>query len=91
MMEASAIIQNAHGIHCRPSALIIKETAYYDGEIEVGAESGKTNLKSVIGLIGLGLEQGTQITIHVSGPDEAMFCQRLVELFERHFDFPQKV
>lgn len=41
-------------------------------------------------LIGLGLEEGTEIVVRVEGPDEEDQCRRLVELFETHFDFPHR-
>ncbi len=50
-----------------------------------------TDLRSVIGLIGLGLTQGLEVTIHVDGPDETAMADSLYELFERRFDFPPKV
>jgi len=88
MVEAQAVIRNEAGIHCRPSAVIIKEASSYDGHIQVSAPSGKCDLTSTLELIMLGLEKGTKITIQVEGPDEKEFCRRLVELFETRFDFP---
>jgi phosphocarrier protein HPr len=90
MVEKTATIQNANGIHCRPSAVIIKEAQDYAGEITIIAESGETDLRSVISLLCLGRSEGTTITIRVSGPDEAAFCARLVVLFETLFDFPPR-
>lgn len=90
MVEMSATIRNAAGIHCRPSACIVKATASYPGEITIIAPSGECDPRSIMALIGLGLEPGTPITIRVDGPDEEDQCRRLVELFETHFDFPQR-
>jgi hypothetical protein len=44
----------------------------------------------VMSLLALGLHQGTDLTIRVSGPDEQTFCRKLVELFQTHFDFPPR-
>ena len=90
MFEARAIIQNEAGIHCRPSAVLVKTGAAYAGEILVTAESGTCTLTSALECIMLGLEKGAEVTIQVSGPDEEAFCNKLVELFETHFDFPAK-
>lgn len=90
MFEAKAIVQNDAGIHCRPSAILVNKGSAYPGEILVAAESGTSDLTSALGLIMLGLEKGTEITIQVTGPDEEAFCNKLVELFEFHFDFPPK-
>ena len=90
MVELPAIIRNSAGIHCRPSAVIIKEAMNYPGVIRVTANSRESDLRSVMSLLALGLHQGTDITIRVSGPDEQEFCRKLVDLFQTHFDFPPR-
>lgn len=90
MVRKQADIKNSMGIHCRPSAVILNAASEYDGECRVLAESGETNLCSVMGLLSLGLQQGDAITIEVEGPDEDAFCEQLVQLFETHFDFPPR-
>ncbi len=88
MFEAKAIVQNEAGIHCRPSAILVKEGGVYPGEILVTAESGSCTLTSALQCIVLGLEKGAEVVIQVTGPDEEVFCKKLVDLFEYHFDFP---
>ena len=90
IVELRATVQNAHGIHCRPSAVIIREAAGYPGEICVTAGSRKCDLRSVMSLIALGLQQGADVSIRVSGPEAEQLCRRLVGLFEKHFDFPPR-
>jgi len=90
MVEAKAVIKNEAGIHCRPSAILVREGCAYEGEILVAAESGTCTLTSALELIMLGLEKGTEVAIQVSGPDEEGELKKLVELFETHFDFPPR-
>lgn len=86
--EATATIQNADGIHCRPSVLIIKAVEDYEGEITVCNEIHSTDLRSVMSLMTLGLRPGDSVSVQVTGPDAESMCRRIVELFETHFDFP---
>mgnify|MGYP000485669956 CR=1 FL=1 len=88
MFEAKATVKNEAGIHCRPSAILVKEGCSYSGEILVTAESGSCSLTSALELIMMGLEPQAEVTIQVTGPDEEAYCKKLVELFETHFDFP---
>ena len=88
MFETTAVIQNEAGIHCRPSAILIREGSVYPGEILVTAPSGTCSLTSALECIMLGMEQGTEVTIQVTGPNEEVFARKLAELFETHFDFP---
>jgi len=90
MVETTAVIQNEAGIHCRPSAILVKAGCAYEGKILVQAESGTCNLTSALELIMLGLEQGAAIRIQVSGPNEEEEARKLAELFETHFDFPPR-
>lgn len=90
MFVAMAVVKNEAGIHCRPSAILVKEGIAYPGEILVTARNGSSNLKSVLELIVLGLEQGANVKIEVTGPDEITFGHKLVALFETYFDFPPR-
>ena len=90
MIEKAAVIQNRHGIHCRPSALIIKSLGDYDGTVEICSETGTVDCRSIMGLLTLGLEYKACITLRVSGPDEEETCERLAVLFETEFDFPPR-
>ncbi|MFH0953595.1 MAG: HPr family phosphocarrier protein [Verrucomicrobiota bacterium] len=88
--ELPATVQNAMGIHCRPSAVIIKEAAGYPGQIRVSAGQRECDPRSVMHLMALGLPQGAEVTIRVTGPDAENFCRKMVGLFEKHFDFPPR-
>jgi phosphocarrier protein HPr len=88
MIEKTATVRNPQGIHCRPSAAIVKEVWHYTGRIQVVADSGESDLRSLFTLVSLALEEGAMVRIRVSGPSEEEFCNQLVELFERRFDFP---
>ena len=91
MIEINATIKNSAGIHCRPSAMIIKAAAPYTGTIQVESpRHGSCTLRSVLDLISMGLERGAQIVVRVEGPDEEAFCRKLADLFETEFDFPPK-
>ncbi len=90
MVELPATVSNSAGIHCRPSAIIIKEVMHYPGSIRVTANSRESDLRSVMSLLALGLHQGSVLSIRVSGPDELAMCKKLVDLFQTHFDFPPR-
>jgi len=87
MIQIQATIQNEHGIHCRPTALIIRSIGNYDGRIDIICGCERSNPRSMLGLMSLGLSKGVDIVIEVEGPDEETMAARLKELFETHFDF----
>ena len=88
MQIREATIANAQGIHCRPSALIVKEFQGYPGAIRITNGRGSCDVSSVMQLLSLEMHQGSQVKIEVMGENEAATADRLVELFQTHFDFP---
>lgn len=88
MVEVKAVVKNAAGIHCRPTAVITQAASGVKSKITVSAPVGTCEVGSALELLMLGLEQGTQITIQASGPDEAEAAEKFKELFETEFDFP---
>ena len=88
MQIRQAIIANSQGIHCRPSAVIVKEFQGYPGRVRISNGNGACDVTSVMQLLSLELHQGCEIKIEVMGADEAARADRLVELFQTHFDFP---
>lgn len=88
MVEKTATIRNDQGIHCRPSAKIVTEAMSLSCEIRVFADAGEADLRSLLSLVSLGLQAGSTVRVRVTGENEESVCDRFVELFETHFDFP---
>jgi phosphocarrier protein HPr len=88
MQTRQAIIANSAGIHCRPSALIVKEFQGYSGRIQIANGNGSCDVSSVMQLLSLELSKGSEVKIEVVGPNEEATADRLVELLQTHFDFP---
>ena len=87
--RAKAVIRNSAGIHCRPTAVIVKTAREFNDEITIRNQEGNTaNPCSAIEILGLGLDQGAEAEIEVTGPTAEECCQRLVEVLEREYDFP---
>ncbi len=85
-----AVIKNRAGIHCRPTAVIVKEARNFDDEIMVHAGDQSGDAKSAIELLSMGLEEGATVEIRSSGPTASASVARMVELFETEFDFPPR-
>jgi len=88
MTEIKATIQNEAGIHCRPTAEIVKAAAEYDGIVTMTSEKGSCKLGSALELLMLGLERNTEIILRVEGPHEETVAEQFKTLFETQFDFP---
>lgn len=88
MTSRQAYITNRYGIHCRPSAIIVKEARKYDARISIIDHNGReADAKNALGLIGLGIVYGETVTIEVEGENEEALCDQMVKLLETNFDF----
>ena len=90
MQIRQAIIANSQGIHCRPSAVIVKEFMGYPGTIRISNDHGSCDVSSVMQLLSLEMHQGDRVTVEVTGANEAAAADRLVELLQTRFDFPPR-
>ena len=89
MLEKKIVIRNAAGIHCRPSSVIISEKEKFSGvSFRVTGENGTTDLSGILELLALGLQCGDEVTLQVSGGNEAEALETMSALFEKEFDFP---
>lgn len=89
MIKTSATINNAKGIHVRPSGLIFKAILGYTGEIIVTKDGDATQIQDIISILTLGLQKDQDIEISVDGADEEEMLNRLKDLFEKNFEFEE--
>lgn len=85
MYAQEVAILNALGFHVRPAQLFVEKAGEFTAQITVRTESGSVDAKSILGLMALGLEKGTKITIEANGTDEKEAVKALVELVESKF------
>ena len=63
------VVQNKQGLHARPAALFVQVANKFDARITVRREEEEVNGKSIMGILMLGAEKGTEITIQADGED----------------------
>ena len=90
MATGKARVKNPAGIHVRPSGVISEAFSRYPGKIILTAKGLETELRSVLGLIALGLQENDTVAVSVEGPGDETVCAELIVLLEKRFDFPPK-
>ncbi|MGL4949775.1 MAG: HPr family phosphocarrier protein [Anaeroplasmataceae bacterium] len=65
------------GIHARPATLLVNEAVKYESEIDIIFNGKKINLKSIMGIMSLGIYNGEHITISCCGIDEQKASEEL--------------
>ncbi len=85
MVERSVQVQNAHGIHARPAAEIVKVAARFRSAITLVRDDLEVNGKSIMGVMMMAAECGATIVIRAVGDDEAAAADALVALVHTKF------
>jgi phosphocarrier protein HPr len=71
------------GIHARPATLLVQTASKYDSDINLEYKGKKVNLKSIMGVMSLGIGKGAEITISAEGKDEQLALDSLKETLNK--------
>jgi phosphocarrier protein HPr len=71
------------GIHARPATLLVQTASKFDSEINLEYKGRKVNLKSIMGVMSLGIGQGADISINAEGSDSEEAIRSLGELLKK--------
>jgi phosphocarrier protein len=88
MIEKTVQIKNKAGLHTRPAATVVKLAAKYKCDFYLSKDGLNINGKSIIGVMTLAAEMGSEITLTFDGPDEQDAANEIVDFFNRGFDEP---
>jgi phosphocarrier protein len=79
-LRRTVTITNPQGLHMRPITAFVEMASRFQSQVFLSKEPGqRINGKSPLALLGLAAEQGTQLTLEISGPDEQAALEALVE------------
>lgn len=82
MYTQEVTINNEVGLHARPATYFIRKANEFKSGIWVEKDERRVNAKSLLGVLSLGVVQGTVISLIADGVDEAEAIDGLVELLE---------
>lgn len=85
MIEETLIVQNKHGLHARPAAHLVKIAGKFKSEIKLFKDGLEVNAKSIMGVMMLAAEPGSEVLLQLNGPDETDALNQIKELFDNKF------
>jgi len=71
------------GIHARPATLLVQAAGKFESDISLEYNGKKVNLKSIMGVMSLGIGQGAEITISAEGNDATDAINALTETLSK--------
>ena len=85
MKEFTYTIKDALGIHARPAGMLSKKAkSYADTTVTITANGKTVNLGQLMKLMGLGVKQGTEVTITCDGANEEEAAAGLLAFLEEN-------
>jgi phosphocarrier protein HPr len=83
MVEKQFKVTAETGIHARPATLLVQTASKFESDIQLEYKGKKVNLKSIMGVMSLGIGQGADITISAEGGDEENALQSLEDVMKK--------
>lgn len=87
MISETVVIQNRVGLHSRTATSFIQKANEYSCSVWIEKNERRVNAKSLLGVLSLGVLQGTEINIIADGSDEREAVEAMVALV--HSDFSE--
>lgn len=86
MIRRTFKIKNKLGLHARPAAIFVQTTSQFKSKVKVVKDNLEVDGKSIMGILMLAIEQGSEIEVIFEGEDEDAASRKLQELVQRKFD-----
>ena len=82
MKSFSYAINDELGIHARPAGLLVKEAKQFNSTITLECGGKKAAAKGLMGVMGLAVKKGNEVTITAEGDDEDAAISALETFFK---------
>ena len=85
MIKRTAKVTNRLGLHARPAALLVTTATKFESQFFISKDSIRVNGKSIMGVMMLAAEMGTELILEVDGPDEIEAMAEILKIIESGF------
>ena len=85
MSLTSLTVNHNSGLHARPAALLVKTARQFSSDITVSHNGKEANAKSILTILTLGVNQGSEISICADGEDADEALAALEDLIQSNF------
>jgi phosphocarrier protein HPr len=85
MIKTKVAIINKLGLHARASAKFVSTAARFQSHIDVSKDAQTVNGKSIMGVMMLAANKGSELLLEIDGPDEQPMADALTQLINNRF------
>jgi len=85
MTNLKLTVQNSLGVHARPAGRIVSIAGSAQSSVELIYSGQRVNAKSILNLMMLAIEPGSEVEFIMDGSDEQKIAKQLTDLFKNKF------
>jgi phosphocarrier protein len=82
MQKKTFTIIDKEGMHARPASMLTKAVIKFQGRVEIFFKGKKASIKSIIGIMGLGIKQGETFDLEIDGAGDVELLAELVKIMK---------
>lgn len=85
MITKKVTVRVKAGLHARPSSMLVKTASGFVSDFMIELQGYRINGKSILGIMMLAAECGTELQLMMDGPDEHEAMDAVIGLFATNF------
>lgn len=82
MIEKQYEITGTEGLHARPASTLVGAVATFKSDLTIEYNDKSVNLKSILGVMSLGVASGSTVKIVANGEDEVEALAKVDEIMK---------
>lgn len=82
LVTKEVLVKNSTGLHARPATLLVKKASSFKSDVSIEFNGRKANVKSLIGVLSLGVTKNSTVKVIASGDDENLAVEEIVKLID---------
>jgi phosphocarrier protein len=83
VIERILKITSESGLHARPATVLVQAATKFQSEIKLEYKGKSVNLKSIMGVLSLGVPGGAEIIVMAEGSDEYAALKAIEEAIKK--------
>ncbi|MFD1737829.1 phosphocarrier protein HPr [Bacillus salitolerans] len=83
MIEKEFTIISESGIHARPATVLVSAVSSFECEVYLEYNGRNVNLKSIMGVMSLGVPNGARIIVSANGTDEDAAISAIQDVLQK--------
>jgi phosphocarrier protein HPr len=82
MKEVSVLVVDPVGLHARPATVAVNAASKFKSDVKITFNGKSVNMKSIMGVMSLGIPTQSEITISCDGEDEEEAVKQIEEILK---------